>query len=88
MSENEVVVEVSDLGKEDKETVESLARFLEEKTGGTARILDDEIRLQNMSLRKPHLRVLIRKFLHKEELKEYFRVIISAERLVIKERKR
>jgi hypothetical protein len=88
MSENEVVVEVSDLGKEDKETVESLARFLEEKTGGTARIFDDEIRLQNMSLRKPHLRVLIRKFLHKEELKEYFRVIISAERLVIKERKR
>jgi translation initiation factor 1 (eIF-1/SUI1) len=88
MSENEVVVGVSDLSKEDKETVESLARFLEEKTGGTARISDDEIKLQNMRLRKPHLRVLIRKFLHKEELKEYFRVIISAERLVIKERKR
>jgi len=88
MSETEILIDASELkSREDKETVEALAKFLEEKTGGNAKIINGEIRLENANIRKSYLRVLVRKFLHAEELREYFRVIVDAEKLIVKERK-
>jgi hypothetical protein len=88
MNETELLVDASELkSKEGSETLEALAKFLEEKTGGTVKITESEMRLENVNVKKSSLRVFIRKFLHKEKLKNYFRVIIDAEKLIVKEKK-
>jgi len=88
MSEAKLLIDASELeSKENRETVEALAKFLEEKTGGTAELMNGEIRLENVTVRKSYLRTLVRKFLHKEKLREYFRVLAEAEKLIVKEKK-
>ena len=85
MSRAEILIDTSELRSSELNL--ELAKFLEEKTGGKAEIADAEIRLRNVNVRKPYLRVLVRKFLHREDLKEDFRVIIDGEKLIVKERK-
>jgi hypothetical protein len=85
------VIDISELRSFDGESVKSLANFLESRLDGAVVIAKKEVTLDfeegNESSRS-FLRVLLRKFLHKEALKEDFRVISGGENLfVIKERK-
>ena len=86
----EIRVDVSELKAESDEVVKELADFLREKTGVEIETIANEIVLkaEESSLSKKHLRVLLRKYLHRAKLKDYFRVISGKENaLIIKERK-
>ncbi|MCZ2809386.1 MAG: hypothetical protein O2V44_08535 [Candidatus Bathyarchaeota archaeon] len=86
-----IVVKISELRGKDEEK-KDLATFLEGRLDTTADMTSDEITLNyeegKKAPSKSHLRVLLRKFLHKAELKEEFRVISGKESsFIIKERK-
>ncbi|MEM2104320.1 MAG: 60S ribosomal protein L22 [Candidatus Bathyarchaeia archaeon] len=86
----EFKIEVSELKREGAETIKGLVDFLREKTGADVEALTSEVTIKTDGdeISKRHLRVLLRKFLHKAELKDYFRVITGKENsLIIKERK-
>ena len=87
-----MVIKISELRNMDDENVKDLAKFLEEKAEAKASVTSDEITLNFEEGKKipsrAYLRVLLRKFLHKAELKEDFRVISGKENVfIIKERK-
>jgi hypothetical protein len=86
----EIIVDASELKDEGKEVIQGLADFMKEKTG--AEVTNESNKLtvkgEEAAVSKKYLRVLVRKFLHKQELKEYFRVISGDEdTLKVKERK-
>jgi len=85
----ELKVNISELKKEGNEVVDELADFLKEKTGTDVEITTDNIVLKSEEkLSKPQLRLLLRKYLHQTELKDYYRVIGKKEScLFIKEKK-
>lgn len=86
----EIQVDVSELKAEGEDVIKELADFLGEKTGMEVETTADKIVLkaEGSTISKKHLRVLLRKYLHKVGLKEYFRVISGKENtLIIKERK-
>ena len=86
----EVRVDISELKSEGSDVIKELVEFLEEKTKAEMERGTDEIVVKDegKNVSRSYLRVLLRKFLHKQELKEYFRVIGGKENtLVIKERK-
>jgi len=86
-----VVIDVSELRSFDGESVKSLASFLENRLDGAVVLAKKEVTLEFEEGKKASrscLRLLLRKFLHREELKEDFRVISGGENLfVMKERK-
>ncbi|MDH5663351.1 MAG: 60S ribosomal protein L22 [Candidatus Bathyarchaeota archaeon] len=87
-----IVVKISELRGKDEENVEDLAEFLEGRADVTVDVTSDEITLKYEEGKKgpsrSYLRVLLRKFLHKADLKEEFRVISGKENVfIIKERK-
>jgi len=87
---SEMRVDISELKGEGSDLIKELIEFLEEKTKGKVERATDEIVVkgEGKNVSRSYLRVLLRKFLHKQELKEYFRVIGGKENtLVIKERK-
>jgi len=76
----------------DSEEIGKLEKFLKEKLKADIKATDREITVKpakkDEPLKKDHLRVLLKKYLHKAELKEDFRVIAGPENsLIIKERK-
>lgn len=88
-----IPIEISELRKgADGDTVKGLADFLEEKldrievemTGSEIAISYEE---EDKRLSRPYLRVLLRKFLHREDLKE-FRVISGRDNAFVIKRKR
>ena len=86
----ELIVDASELKDEGKEVIQELTSFLKEKTG--AEVTEDSnkvtVKGEGESVSKKYLRVLVKKFLHKQKLKEFFRVIIDEEdTLKVKERK-
>ena len=86
----EIIVDASELKDEGKEVIQGLADFMKEKTG--AEVTNESNKLtvkgEDVLVSRKYLRVLVKKFLHKQELKEYFRVISSEENtLKVKERK-
>ena len=86
-----IIIKISELRGMDEEK-KDLATFLEDKLDVTTKRTSDEITLKyeekEKAPSKAHLRVLLRKFLHKAELKEEFRVISGKENIfVIKERR-
>jgi hypothetical protein len=86
----EIRVNISELNREGSDVVKELVEFLKEKTQVEVETLADEIAVKGdgKTVSKSYLRVLLRKFLHKQELKEYFRVIGAKEdTLIVKERK-
>lgn len=86
----EVRVDISELKAEGDDLIKELADFLREKTNAEIKTTADEIivKVEGKALSKKHLRMLLRKYLHKVELKEYFRVIGGKENtLIIKEKK-
>jgi len=86
----EMKVDISDLKSEGGDLIEELAEFLKEKTEAEVETATDQlvVKREGENVSRSYLRVLLRKFLHKHELKEYFRVIGGKENtLIVKERK-
>jgi len=86
----EIRVDISELKSEGSDTIKELAEFLEEKTEAEVETVTNEITLkgEEKNISKKYLRVLLRKFLHRIELRDYFRVISAGENtLIVKERK-
>jgi len=83
-------IDISELKSEGSDIIKELAEFLEEKTKAEVETATNEIMVkgEGKTTSKKYLRVLLRKFLHKIELKDYFRVISGKENtLIVKERK-
>ena len=87
-----VVVDVSDLRGYEGDYVEDLVDFLESRLDATVASTKNEVTLEFEEEKdapsRSHLRLLLRKFLHREYLKEDLRVISGGEdAFIIKERK-
>ncbi|NIR87500.1 60S ribosomal protein L22 [Candidatus Bathyarchaeota archaeon] len=87
-----VTIKISELRSKNNENVNDLAEFLEGRVEAKIKVAGGEITLtcedKGKAPSKTYLRVLIRKFLHKAELKSEFRVISGKENVfIIKERK-
>jgi len=87
---SEIRIDISELKSEGSDLIKELAEFIKQKTGSEVETATDEIIVKNeeKNVKRKYLRVLLKKFLHKNELKDYFRVIGGKEEtLVVKERK-
>jgi len=87
-----VIIDVSELRSFDSEEIKELEEFLKEKLKAELEVADREITVKPAKKgempSKDYLRVLLKKYLHKAELKEDFRVIAGKEdTLIIKGRK-
>jgi hypothetical protein len=87
----EMKIDASELKSEGKDVIAELADFLKEKTGAEVTTESKKVTVkgEGAAVSKKYLRVLVKKFLHKRELKENFRVISDEEEdtLKVKERK-
>jgi len=86
----EIIVDASELKDEGKEVIQGLANFMKEKTRAEVTNESNKVTVkgETITVTKKYLRVLVKKYLHKAELKEYYRVISGDEdTLKIKERK-
>jgi len=86
------VIDVSELRSAESEQIKELEKFLKDKVKAEIDVADREITLKPAEKgempKKDYIRVLLKKFLHKAELREDFRVIAGKENtLIIKERK-
>jgi len=87
-----IVIDVSELRSAESEQIKELEKFLKDKVKAEIDVADREITLKPAEKgempKKDYIRVLLKKFLHKAELREDFRVIAGKENtLIIKERK-
>jgi len=88
-----ITINISELRDAEGESIEELADFLEEKIKAKIDVGSSEITVKpedegKAVPSKAYLRVLLRKFLHRAELKEDFRVISGGENvLTIKTRR-
>jgi len=87
-----ITIDMGELRDKHGDEVKKLSEFLEDKLKTKIDVADREMTFKPEEKgklpSKDYLRVLLRKFLHKEDLKEEFRVIAGKENvLVIKERK-
>lgn len=85
----EIKVDISDLKAEGADVVKELADFIKKKTNAEVETGTSEITVKSKeAISKPYIRVLLRKYLHKTELKDYFRIIGGKEgTLKVKEMK-
>ena len=85
----EMRIDISELKEEGSDLIKELANFLEEKMGVEVKTEKDEIIVEGEeeSISKKYLRVLLKKFLHKNELRESFRVIGKENTLTVKGKK-
>jgi hypothetical protein len=86
----EMKVDASEIKREEKNIIGKLADFLKEKTSAEVTTEAEVVTIkgEGEAVSKKYLRVLVKKFLHKQELKEYYRVIAGDEdTLKVKERK-
>ena len=85
----ETTINISELKSEGGNLIEELADFLKEKTKAEVKTTTETIIVQSegKNVSKKYIRILLKKFLHKKELKEYFRIIGEKETLKVKEKK-
>ena len=86
----DIIVDASELKDEGKEVIQGLANFIKEKTGAEVTRDSNQVTVkgEGIAVKKKYLRVLAKKYLHKKELREYYRIISGGEdTLKIKERK-
>jgi hypothetical protein len=86
----EIKVDISELKGEGDTVIEELVSFIEKKTKAKIEMAANEltIRSEKGNVSKQYLRVLLRKYLHRSELKEYFKVISGKENtFLVKEKK-
>jgi len=88
---SEIMIDASELKGEGSEVIQALATFLKEKTSADVKTEGKKLTVkgEGETVNKKYLRVLLKKFLHKRELKESFRIITDEEEntLKVKERK-
>ena len=87
---SETKINITELKTEGSDLIQELAAFLNEKTKTNAETTAEDIVIkdENKTIPRTTLRLLLKKFLHKKELREYYRVIGGKENaLIIKERK-
>ncbi len=85
----EMKVNASELKGDESKLFEKLADFLKDKTGGDVATDGKTVTVkgEGEALSKKYIRIIVRKFLHKHELSETFKVIGDEDELKIKERK-
>jgi hypothetical protein len=86
----EVKVDASELKDEGSEIVSALADFLKDKTSAevVTEAQDITVKGEGDAVSKKYVKVLLKKFLHKRELKDTFRVIMGEDgELKVKERR-
>ena len=84
----ETRINISELKSEGGDIIKELADFVKEKTKAEVETTTDEIILKgkDKSTSRNYARVVLRKFLHQQGLRDYFRVIGGKENcLVVKE---
>jgi len=86
----ETKIDLAEFKSEGSDLMKELTSYLKEKTGANVESIADAIVVkgEEAAVSRTYLRVLLRKFLHKNDLKEYYRVIGGKENtLVLKGRK-
>jgi len=85
----EMKVNASELKGDESKLLEKLSDFLKDKTGGDVSTDGKTVTVkgEGEALSKKYIRIIVRKFLHKHELSETFKVIGDEDALKIKERK-
>jgi len=86
----ETKIDISELKGEGGDIVKDLTEFLKDKTKAEvdAGVNEVIVKSEEKAVSRLYLRALLRKFLHRKELKDYFRVIGGKENtLVVKEKK-
>ncbi len=85
----EMKVNASELKGDESKLLEKLSDFLKDKTGGDVTTDGKTVTVkgEGEALSKKYIRIIVRKFLHKHELSETFKVIGDEDELKIKERK-
>jgi hypothetical protein len=86
----ETRINISELKGEGSDVIKELTEFLKEKTKVEVEATTDTIIVkgEGKSVSRTYLRVLLRKFLHKSELRDYFRVIgVEENTLMVKTKK-
>lgn len=86
----EIKIEISELKNEGSDMIKELTAYLKERTNAKVDTETNNVVIKDEEgkLSRTYLRVLLRKFLHKKELKDYFRVIGGKENtLVVKAKK-
>ena len=90
MNELEIKVDASELKREKGDVVKELADFLKEKTSADVTTESKEVTVkgEGEAVSKKYVKVLLKKFLHREELKETYRVIMDEDNVLkVKERR-
>lgn len=88
--EKEFKIDATELKNEGSEVIQAFANFIKEKTGAEITNESNKVTVkgETEAVSKKYLRVLAKKFLHKQELRDVYRVISDKEdTLKIKERK-
>ncbi len=84
-------IKISELRSKNDENVNDLVEYLKDQVDAKIDVAGSEINLDYEDKKRPsktYLRTLLRKFLHRAELKEQFRVIATKENaFIIKERR-
>jgi hypothetical protein len=86
----ETKINMSELKGEGGDIIKELAEFLKDKTKAEvdAGVNEITVKSKEKAVSRLYLRALLRKFLHRKELKDYFRVIGGKENtLVVKNKK-
>jgi hypothetical protein len=87
---SETKININELKSQGSDLIKELTTFLKEKTNANVESGVDElvVKGEEAKVSRTYLRVLLRKFIHKNELKDYFRVISGKENtLIIKGKK-
>ena len=88
---SEIIIDASELKGEGNEVLQALETFLKDKTSADVKTEGKKLTVkgEGEAVNKKYLRVLLKKFLHKKELKESFRIISDEEEntLKVKDRK-
>jgi argonaute-like protein implicated in RNA metabolism and viral defense len=88
---SEIIIDASELKGEGNEVLQALETFLKDKTSADVKTEGKKLTVkgEGEAVNKKYLRVLLKKFLHKKDLKESFRIISDEEEntLKVKERK-
>ena len=86
----EAKINMSELKSEGSDIIKDLTEFLKEKTKAEvdAGVNEITVKSEEKAISRLYLRALLRKFLHRKELKDHFRIIGGKENtLIIKKKK-
>ena len=81
----ETKIDLTELKNEGRDLMKELTSYLKEKTGAKVESRADGIVVkgEEATVSRTYLRVLLRKFLHKNDLREYYRVIGGKENTLV-----